>query len=72
MDFMNRLLDFFWQLLTWGGGIIAIVGIFRWVQHGASRDGAEQTNDVWLVAAGAVACAIGAIAGNYLSFPTIS
>lgn len=71
MDFINKLLTYFWQLLTWGGALIAIIGIFRWVSHGQSRDGNEQTNDVWIIVAGGVAAAIGAVAGNYLAFPTL-
>lgn len=71
MSFINQLLTYFWRLLTWGGGVIAIVGVFRWVSHGQQRDASEQTNDVWIILAGGVAAAIGAVAGNYLVFPTL-
>ena len=71
MDFVNTLFTYVFEVMKWGGGIVAMVGVIRWVMHGQSRDAGEQTNDMWILAAGGVLAAVGVIAGQYLQFPTL-
>ncbi len=71
MSFVNTILDYFWSLLTWGGGVVAIFGVFRLILAGSQHDGAAQSNAVWIIAAGAAMAIIGAGGSTYLTFPTL-
>lgn len=70
MDFFNQLLTFFWAILTFVGGIMAAIGIFRWVSGGKNHDAQQQESAVWMLALGGAMVAIGLVGGNYLHFPS--
>lgn len=71
MDFFNQLLTYGGQLLVFVGGLTAAVGIFKWISGGKSHDAQQQEGAVWVIAVGGAMCAIGlALASGALSFPT--
>lgn len=72
MAFFNQLLTFLGNVAVYGGGILAAVGIIRWISGGKSHDAQEQQGAVWMIALGGATAAIGgAIASGILQFPTL-
>lgn len=71
MDFFNALLNYAWQLLIFVGGLIAAIGIVRWVSGGKAHDAQAQEGAVWVIALGGAMIGIGLVGGSYLQFPTM-
>lgn len=71
MDFFNQLLTYGGSLLIFVGGLTAAVGVFKWISGGKSHDAQAQEGAVWVIAVGGAMCAIGAaLASGVLQFPT--
>ena len=71
MDFFNQLLTYGGSLLVFVGGLTAAVGVFKWISGGKSHDAQAQEGAVWVIALGGGMCAIGAaLASGVLQFPT--
>lgn len=71
MDFFNQLLTYGGSLLVFVGGLTAAVGVFKWISGGKSHDAQAQEGAVWVIAVGGAMCAIGAaLASGVLQFPT--
>lgn len=73
VDTLNSLLTFLWSLLIFAGGIIAAIGIYRWVSGGKSHDAQAQEGAVWVIALGGAMVAIGVAMNAFgVTFPTLS
>lgn len=70
MSDLTRIVNFLWDVLQYGGGIIAAVGAIRWVSGGKSHDAQQQESAVWVLLLGGVCFAIGAGMKGLLSFPS--
>lgn len=72
MTFFTNLLNYFWQILVFVGGITAAFGIFRWVSGGKAHDAQQQESATWVIALGGAMAAIGLVGASALQFPTFN